>query len=116
MSLHLAVNIVIVNLFQVIGEPFVFDCQQSEERGLACTLTANQTKHHLKLAAQLEYSTDCAQHEQLQAFIGQLTFLCSKKMGQGMLLGWAAFHQEELRENWELAKEQQELFAIEPLK
>lgn len=33
-----------------------------------------------------------------------------------MLLGWAAFHQEELRENWELAKEKQELFAIEPLK
>lgn len=33
-----------------------------------------------------------------------------------MLLGWAAFHQEELRENWELARAQQELFAIEPLK
>ena len=33
-----------------------------------------------------------------------------------MLLGWAAFHQEELRENWELAKNKQELFAIEPLK
>lgn len=33
-----------------------------------------------------------------------------------MLLGWAAFHQEELRENWELAKEHQELFSIEPLR
>lgn len=33
-----------------------------------------------------------------------------------MLLGWAAFHQEELRENWELAKAQQELFAIDPLR
>ena len=33
-----------------------------------------------------------------------------------MLLGWAAFHQDELRENWELAKQQQELFAIEPLR
>ena len=33
-----------------------------------------------------------------------------------MLLGWAAFHQEELRENWELAKNRQELFSIEPLK
>ena len=33
-----------------------------------------------------------------------------------MLLGWAAFHQEELMENWELAESQQELFAIEPLK
>lgn len=33
-----------------------------------------------------------------------------------MLLGWAAFHQEELRENWELASKQQEMFRIEPLK
>ncbi len=33
-----------------------------------------------------------------------------------MLIGWAAFHQEELRENWLLAKEQQELFTIDPLK
>lgn len=33
-----------------------------------------------------------------------------------MLLGWAAFHQEELKENWELARKQQDLFAIEPLK
>ena len=33
-----------------------------------------------------------------------------------MLLGWAAFHQEELKENWELAVAQQELFTIEPLK
>lgn len=33
-----------------------------------------------------------------------------------MLLGWAAFHQEELRENWALARARQELFAIEPLR
>ena len=33
-----------------------------------------------------------------------------------MLLGWAAFHQEELKENWELAKDNQELFNIEPLR
>ena len=33
-----------------------------------------------------------------------------------MLLGWAALHQEELLENWNLAEEQQELFQIEPLK
>lgn len=33
-----------------------------------------------------------------------------------MLLGWAAFHQEELLENWALAEKRQELFTIEPLK
>ncbi len=33
-----------------------------------------------------------------------------------MLLGWAAFHQDELIENWNLAEAKQELFTIEPLK
>ncbi len=33
-----------------------------------------------------------------------------------MILGWAAYHQEELMENWELASKKQELFAIEPLR
>jgi len=33
-----------------------------------------------------------------------------------MLLGWAAFHQEELMENWLLAEDNQELFSIEPLR
>lgn len=33
-----------------------------------------------------------------------------------MILGWAAFHQEELMENWRLAEDKQELFAIEPLR
>lgn len=33
-----------------------------------------------------------------------------------MLLGWAAFHQEELMENWMLAADMQELFPIEPLR
>lgn len=32
-----------------------------------------------------------------------------------MLLGWAAFHQEELMENWELAEKKQELFQIRPM-
>lgn len=33
-----------------------------------------------------------------------------------MLLGWAAFHQEELMENWELLENDQEMFQIEPMK
>ena len=32
-----------------------------------------------------------------------------------MVLGWAAFHQTELIENWELAVKKQDLFTIEPL-
>ncbi|MCH5279455.1 MAG: DUF4160 domain-containing protein [Christensenellaceae bacterium] len=33
-----------------------------------------------------------------------------------LLLGWAAFHQEEPIENWNLAEKRQELFTIEPMK
>ena len=33
-----------------------------------------------------------------------------------MVLGWAAFHQTELMEDWELATKQQELFSIDPLR
>lgn len=33
-----------------------------------------------------------------------------------MLLGWAALHQDELMENWQLAENKQELFQIDPLK
>ncbi len=33
-----------------------------------------------------------------------------------MLLGWAAFRQDELRDNWKLAENKQELFSIDPLK
>lgn len=32
-----------------------------------------------------------------------------------MLLGWAAFHQEELMENWNLAANGNEPFSIKPL-
>ena len=30
--------------------------------------------------------------------------------------GWAAFHQDELKENWALAEKQQELFSIDSMK
>ncbi len=33
-----------------------------------------------------------------------------------MLLGWAALHQDELMENWNLAEQKKELFSIDPLK
>lgn len=49
--------------------------------------------------------------EELEVLDGKMA---SKQLK--MLLGWVAFHQEELRENWELAKNKQDLFAIEPLK
>ena len=53
MPLHFAIYIVIVNLFQVIGEPFIFDCQQTEESGLSCTLSTHKAEHNFKLTAGL---------------------------------------------------------------
>jgi hypothetical protein len=49
--------------------------------------------------------------EELEVLEGSIP---SKQMK--MLLGWAAYHQEELMENWRLAERQQELFAIDPLR
>ena len=49
--------------------------------------------------------------EELEVLEGAIP---SKQMK--MLLGWAAYHQEELMENWKLAERQQELFAIDPLR
>ena len=34
---------------------------------------------------------------------------------QKMVLGWSAFHQTELMENWELAVKHMDLFSIDPL-
>lgn len=49
--------------------------------------------------------------EELEVLDGKLP---SKQLK--MLLGWAAFHQEELRENWNLAREKHDLFPIDPLR
>lgn len=48
---------------------------------------------------------------ELEVFDGSIA---SKQLK--MVLGWAAFHQEELMENWMLAEKQQDLFPIEPLR
>ena len=32
-----------------------------------------------------------------------------------MVIGWAVLHEEELKENWRLAKNKQELFKVKPL-
>ena len=49
--------------------------------------------------------------QELEAIEGELP-----NKQQKMLLGWAALHQDELLENWNLAQQQQELFPIDPLR
>ena len=83
-SLHLAVNVVVVNPFQVIGKPLVHDRQQPEECGLARALSADQTEHDFKFTAGLEHSVDGSQHEQPQAFVAVLAVLHAEEPGQGV--------------------------------
>ena len=52
----LAVHVIIVQLPQIIGEPLVPDCQQTEESGLASPLTAYQAEHDFKFASRLKGS------------------------------------------------------------
>lgn len=42
-------------------------------------MSSDQTEHGFKLASRLEHPADCAQHEQPQTFIGELTSLSSEK-------------------------------------
>ena len=37
------------------------------------------------------------------------------RRAHGMVVEWATFHRNELRENWELARQMQTLNSIEPL-
>ena len=75
-SLHFPIYIVIIDLFQIIGEPFIPHSQQAEEAGLARPLTAHQTQHQLKLDTGMEHPADSTQHEDFQALGVELAFLC----------------------------------------
>ena len=62
--LQLAVHIFIVQLPQIVGEPLVLSCQQTEECGFSRTLTAHQTEHDFKFAAGMKCPMNRAQQEQ----------------------------------------------------
>ena len=62
-ALQLQKHPVIVQLFQVIGEPLVPDRQQTEEAGLASPLSAHQTEHFLVFGAGGKHPPDRAQQE-----------------------------------------------------
>ena len=55
MSLHLAEHIVVIDLLQVIGEPFIFAGQKAEEGRFAGSLSTYQAEHQFKLTARFEY-------------------------------------------------------------
>ena len=53
----------------------------------------------------------CVLIEELELLEGSLP-----KKQLKMLLGWAAFHQDELKDNWKLAEQNLETFEIAPLR
>ena len=72
---------------------------EKDENGYEYEMLAGHNRQNAAIIADLEVIEGSIPSKQLK-----------------MLLGWAAFHQEELMENWHLAENKQELFAIEPLK
>ena len=50
------IDLFIVQLFQVIGKPFVPDSQEAKERRFPCSLTAGQHQHQIKFRSRLKDS------------------------------------------------------------
>ena len=62
-SLQFPVYIFIIQLLQIVAEPFILHGKQPEERGLSGSLAADQAEHQLKLAARLKYPLRSSKHE-----------------------------------------------------
>ena len=93
---------VVIQLLQVIREPFVPDRQQSEEGGLSCTLTAHQTKHFLIFGTGTEYPAYSTQQEMFQHFFHIVTFISTKKMVQTGSDAWCTVPDKAVQHilNW----------------
>lgn len=79
-------------------------------RGIKITINYNDHMPPHFHAYYGEYEC-CVDIDELEKIAGEMP---SKQLK--MLFGWAALHQEELRENWNLARQKQELFTIDPLR
>lgn len=52
---HLHIDIFLVNALQIVGEPLILQCQETEEGGFTGALTTGQTQHVIELDARLKY-------------------------------------------------------------
>ena len=80
MSLHLAEHIVVINLLQVIGEPFILASKKAKEGRLTGSLSAHQTEHQFKLAARSEYTVNGSQQKQPHDFGTIRTYFCAQEV------------------------------------
>ena len=69
MSLQLAVYVVIVDLPQVIGKPFVISCQETEKRGFPRALAAHKAEHKVKLGSRDKGPVDRPHEEEPEDLI-----------------------------------------------
>ena len=80
MPLQLAVDVLVVKAFDIVGEPFVPEGQLSEERRFARSLVADEAEHVIELTAWVEYTCDAAEQEQLHTLVIEIIYLRTEKM------------------------------------
>ena len=80
MPLHLAEHIVVIDLLQIIGEPFIFAGQKAEEGRFTGSLTAYQTEHQFKLTSRFEYPVNGSQQKQTHDFGAIRTDFCAQEV------------------------------------
>ena len=94
MALQLGKHLVIIQLFQVVGEPLILYSQESKEGGLSSSLAAHQTKQLLIFGTRMEHPADSPQQEVLKHFFYIVALICPQKVMQtGAYPGYAVPHQ-----------------------
>ena len=81
-SLQLGKYLVVVQLFQVVGEPLILYSQKAKEGGLSSSLTAHQTEQLLILRTGMEHPADGSQQEVLEHFFHIVALICPQKVMQ----------------------------------
>ena len=80
MSLQFPVDVFVIQLFQIVAEPFVPDGKQPEERRFPGALAADEEEHQFEFASGLKRPVDRAKHENPQAFLVEVGNIRTEKM------------------------------------
>ena len=89
-ALQLGKHLVIIQLFQIIGEPLILYSQEAKEGRLSGSLAARQTEQFLILGTWMEHPADGSQQEVLEHFFHIVVLVCPQKVMQaGAYPGYA---------------------------
>ena len=93
-ALQLGKHLVIIQLFQIIGEPLILYRQEAKESGLSGSLAAHQTEQLLILGAWMEYPADGSQQKVFEHFFHIVALIRPQKVMQaGAYPGYAVPNQ-----------------------